>query len=159
MTNSERMSARYARLKSQHRCVRCAKRLPKQHTSVRCDGCNGDQDKWSEAHRRAHGAKPWDKGEFQRQVDVVVATSETHGIAKQAALLGVGVERVYVLRAAARRQGAQISREHAKTGGYYGPASRKWAELDAVMTTACPKCGLRGAHECARGNAEDRRPW
>ncbi len=159
MTNSERMRRRYENLKAQHRCVRCAARLPKASASVRCDPCNGDQDKWSEEYRRARGAKPWDKGEFQRQVDVIVETAATHGIAKQAALLGVGVDRVYVLRAAARRQGAQISRQHAKTGGYYGPASPKWAELDGAMTVACPRCGLRGSHVCVVGNAEDRREW
>ncbi len=156
MTPAERMRHRYNIRKRQHRCVQCAERLPPDDEHIRCSECREGHLEYSEKLRRQRGAKPWDRPTFQQQLAAIIETKDL-SIRKQAAMLGVGVERVYVLRAAARRRGKEIPMGVAHTGGYHGPASKKWAELDKVMTTSCERCGLRGDHECVQMNAQDRR--
>lgn len=133
MTRNEQMAARYQRLKADGRCVQCAERLtPETIRGVRCRSCYDTTCNHPNTGRMA--AK---KARFQAQMDQIIATAATLTPEQQAKALGCDIDRVYCLRATARRRGHDLPNLGTPTK-YHGE-SEKWAALEKAGRC---KCGL-----------------
>jgi len=140
---SARYRRNYNRLKDQHQCVSCAEKLPDVESFVRCFRCRGinkgDPDSPTRYSQRV--------ALFRSQLARVIETSQTMTVQQQAADLGVQVGRIYALRNRARSMGHDFPREKGGSPpGFYNNESPRWKALDAYG--ACPRCHLRGPHEC-----------
>lgn len=137
MSPAARMNARYIRLKGQHRCVRCAEKLPRCHTAVRCNDCLAA----SAFSRRANtGHRSVERLlNLNAELARIVETYGKLSADAQAELLGVRVSRVYYLRNLARKRGHDVPVQYGgRTDGHH--SSPAWAALDA--TTERCECGL-----------------
>lgn len=133
MTRNQQMSARYQRLKAENRCVQCAERLTDEtRRGVRCRPCYDTSCNHPNTGRLA--AK---SAKFQADMAQVIATADRLNPAQQANAMGIDLDRVYCLRAAARRKGHDLPNLGTPTK-YHGE-SEKWAALD--QAGRC-KCGL-----------------
>jgi hypothetical protein len=94
---------------------------------------------------------------LEAQIATVVSTASTRTAVQQAQDLGVKVDRVYGLRAIARRRGFDVPVERGGHRGGCNFTSGKWEALEREMAKACERCGLRGAdHVCLHGEATAR---
>lgn len=126
----------YVRLKKQHQCVACTVKLPPAETFVRCLRCRNMQNGEGAAERTRMRLE-----RFRSELARVVETAGTMSVREQAEALGLDVDRIYALRARARREGASFPMERGGAKeGVYTPESKKWAELEA-KTERC-RCGL-----------------
>lgn len=98
---------------------------------------------------------PWRVRE--EQISAIIATAGYRTAPEQAEALGVTVNRIYDLRAIARRRGVDLPMERRGHKGGNGSTSRKWEALESEMARECGRCGLRGDHECLPDHADPMR--
>lgn len=154
-----RFQRRYTLLKGQGRCVRCAEKLPEACPTLNCPECQETQDIARGRHRDGYRTRQVERKEvLEARIAKIVETAPTLSAVAQATLLGVPVDRIYALRAIARKRGHEVPVERGGNHkGGTGTSSPKWVALESLMSKGCPRCGLRGEHECIHVDAQDRR--
>lgn len=142
------MAARYQRLKAEGRCVQCAEKLTADARGVRCARCYEVSCTVASGRAAARSAR------FSEQLNRVIETASEMNPLEQATLLGVDIDRIYCLRATARRRGHDLPNLGTPTKYHSGG---KWDSVEKAARMVCERCGLRGFHECLVGHADDRR--
>lgn len=134
----------YQRLKNQHRCVQCAEKLPEGQEFIRCLKCRESQKGEGVPQRYLDRID-----RFHVDLDRVIQTAATMSVQEQADNLGLDVDRVYALRARARKDGVALplAKGGAPKGNDYHHESPRWRELERSHGR-CGVCGLLEPHEC-----------
>ena len=153
-----RFQRRYELLRGQGRCVRCTKTLPPECPTYLCPICQGKKNTSMRDVARKAGVEAIEAKRKRRedQISSVIATAHKRTARQQAEDLGITVDRVYALRAIARRRGHDVPIERGGHQGGIGYTTGRWDALDGEMAVACKLCGLRGPHECIHGDATAR---
>jgi hypothetical protein len=151
-----RFQRRYTLLKGQGRCVRCAEKLPEACPTLNCPECQETQDIARGRHRDGYRTRQVERKEvLEARIAKIVETAPTLSAVAQATLLGVPVDRIYGLRAIARKRGHEVPVERGGHKGGYHCEPGKWAALDKAER--CPRCDLLLPHEtCLAGDATAR---
>lgn len=129
------------RRRAEHRCTRCGEKLPPTCTTRDCESCLSiGRIGESMAAKKARG---------DAELAKVIETAKTMTSEQQAAHLGLTTDRIRYLRHRARERGYDVPKEvgGVKAGTpFTAVESSKWRGLEAAG--ACPRCRLRGPHEC-----------
>jgi hypothetical protein len=149
--------ARYQARIAQGRCPRCGEKRQEGYRLTICRTCLNEQSSYKrglEPPKASYKGKA-DQEAFEALIARVVRLGgTTASIQEQAEELGVEIDRVYALRNAARRRGHYVTKLTGEHGGYNGPVSVAWKQLDSL--TRCKACRLLNPHVCIQGSAQSR---